>query len=594
MSRGDAPQRVIAWLDNKSGLPDGDSLLSRLESDDPHTNNTLRCLANNKAHLRCRSRVKRNSQEHDIALGSFQELNSTPIDQLEVIGRIWNRIRPGSIFCFPHKERVQNMFKDELDITDNAEPHLELTPQRTNEVAPMNLASKTPKGMHRNNAKTGQVQVEPNDYSKSIKKVCQLPFVKGKDEPHLGVIYALQYTSPEYRDFLKIGYTTRTVESRADEIIYRSEPVMHPSRIESFVHKQLNTLRYTKPNCPSCNKSHKELFRIKEEDVESKIDSKVKRWAKWMSEEEPYTVKKGEGGVYRFYFKPEKESSLDHIIGEFINEATLAGDLYRRRTASSTPLSDNSLQSREDTTELESNVGLTTIDDENRDPEESIELTATTESPSLPRHAEEIANTVVASSSAATPSRPFPETRRTKTSSLIPSRRPSVARSQLAPVSFDDTLRDQPFRSQPSALLTPDKTPSPRFENTKIASETEAISWEQIYHAESSKNSFSYAADEFYRIGDLSIDFTNLRLLNPEVEQRLYKRAKDTREECIQNRSSSYSGSFSYAADDFYRIGDLGISFTALRLLNPEAEQRFYNLAKDVRADCRQNRSTAA
>ncbi|MCJ1325665.1 hypothetical protein MMC10_002328 [Thelotrema lepadinum] len=494
MSHRDASESILLWLDDKLELSQNDSVLLRLEADQP-TNARW----------------------------------------------IFNKIRLGSIFCSPHEKRVRSIIESGLRIPDNAESFSELTPQRTNKATPTNPASKTPKVLSQNNSRTGKKQVE-RALKESLKILCKRPFTKEKGEPKSGFIYALQYTSSEHTEYLKIGYTTKAVESRAEgisqechasvKILYKSQRVKHPSRIESLLHKQMETIRYNKPNC-SCNKTHKELFRIREEDVESKVGSKVDRWAEWMNEE-PYKAEKGRNGSYHFYFKSKNESSLDRVVRESIDEAMLADEMYRSTTVSCNPLTDGTFQNNKDPHELESGMSLTTIEDENEsgDPVEHRESTAITDSPCFPKHAEETFTTVVPCSSKATPSLPIRETRHTKTTSLNPSRRSSVtpvARSKQLQV-LSDKWRDRSFRSRPSALPTPDKTPSPGIENTKIASETEDIYPERSNYADSWNNSSLCASDEWYPAGELRIRFATLRLLTPEEKQRFYEYAEEPHE----------------------------------------------------------------
>ena len=552
MFRRNASGDTIAWLDNGLDVPNDDSIQTRLEGDDPQTKIILRCLANNSKGLRCGCTVKRNLQQHDKAVRSFRRLKSIPIDQPKAIRRICNGVKLESIFCFSHKGRVQNILNDELQFPDDAEPHSELTPKRT-DAAPTNFTSKTPKVLHRNNARTGQVQLEPTAMKENVRNMCKQPFRKKKHEPESGFIYVLQYVGSEHTEYLKIGYTTQAALLRAYRIsqrcrdhikvLYESEKVVHPSRIESLIHKQLETVRYNKTNCSSCSKTHKELFRIREEDVVNKVGSKVNRWAKWMREDEPYTAKKDGKGRYRFYFKSEMESSLDSIISEFIDEAMLAGELYCRGTMSPT-LNDYSFQRNRGTPDLECNADLKTIDNKNSDLGDPRESTTTEESPCLPRYAEATPSTVIASSSTATSSRPIPGARHTRTSSLSSSRRSPaapVARSRLLPASFD-TWQDQSFHSRPSALPTPDKTPSPGFENPKIVSEADAINCERAQCADSRNNSFSYRPDKCCRADEINICFHTWRLLTPETKLRFNNLAEEIREECEQKRSTPAYG----------------------------------------------------
>ena len=553
MSYKEASESIIAFLNRALELPQGESVLLRLESDNPQSNNLLYCLVNTLKHQRCGRRIKREAQEHDTALSCFRELDSTSKNQPLIVRRILNRIKFETTFCCSHKEKVRNIIEDELQIPDDAELPSALIPERTDGAAPMNATSKTPKGLYRNSLRTGKVPA-PNVLEKSLKKLCMMPFHQGKKNLEWGYIYALQFTDSEYTDYLKIGYTKKAAELRAEQIshscrapvkvVYQSDEVMNPFLIERLIQKQLEFLRYKRLNCPSCGTTHKELFRMREEDLLSKVGSNVIRWAKWMNEH-PYSGESTGRGNYRFHLNAKKESSLEGVIRELIDEAIAAGDMvYHSETMSSAVFRGSSFQSSREELEFESDADSTGIDDENICHGESRVSTETTGNSGLPEYGDEMPSIGFSSIMTPEPDFSIPRYRHTKRSLSVQSRRSSmtsVTRVNKVPPS-SSAWQSQYSRSRRSALPTPDKTPSPRLEDTGLYSRAETINWERRHSTDTVNNSFQYASDEFYRAGALIIDFAALSLITPETKLRFFNLAQEIQMECIQKRSMMAQG----------------------------------------------------
>ena len=102
-----------------------------------------------------------------------------------------------------------------------------------------------------------------------------------RDYAQTGWIYA--YTWPNTAPgFIKIGYTSKTPESRMLDQWYNCQPgstivhqvrVAFPRRVEELIHRELQAVRHKIITCRVCGRSHNEWFRASTADVVAILDA---------------------------------------------------------------------------------------------------------------------------------------------------------------------------------------------------------------------------------------------------------------------------------------------------------------------------------
>jgi hypothetical protein len=145
--------------------------------------------------------------------------------------------------------------------------------------------------------------------------------------------YVYLYTVKGNETYVKIGYTSRSIETRHEEWTFdcnreaislypkRSSQVMaisHARRVEALCHAELNH-RKVKIYCKACLKPHIEWFEISSEDAIGVIE----KWSKWMAKR-PYQFKALRAGA-KWYLKEAVGQRAGNIV-EFMNDIAAASE----------------------------------------------------------------------------------------------------------------------------------------------------------------------------------------------------------------------------------------------------------------------------
>ena len=96
---------------------------------------------------------------------------------------------------------------------------------------------------------------------------------------------------------------------RARIIVYICE-VPHPKRVETMIHREPSAARYTLTNC-RCGTRHRGWFKV----GEGKTIEVMKRWSKWIEEENTYEAHI-EGRRRVWTFKPSAMATLNEVLDQ--------------------------------------------------------------------------------------------------------------------------------------------------------------------------------------------------------------------------------------------------------------------------------------
>jgi hypothetical protein len=153
---------------------------------------------------------------------------------------------------------------------------------------------------------------DPKSSYKEIKANAMRPLEKKLGDLKKGFIYL--YTVKGNERFVKIGYTTRSPETRHEEwklscnrepkSLFEGSIVPNARRVEALCHAELDYCR-TRVYCTGCSIQHIEWFEMTPDDAISVIQ----KWSKWM-ESNPYTETLSESGV-KWALKAEEVKKLD-------------------------------------------------------------------------------------------------------------------------------------------------------------------------------------------------------------------------------------------------------------------------------------------
>ena len=518
-------ETCLELLNKTFGFNKSQCLLKRLRDEDSDNSKGGTCLANSReGRSKCGCPAKRDSQQHDTLVERLQRFASISTNQLEVFREELLFVDLSKLFCKAHHLKPTKKLLVNL-LVQISKGHCPLASpaQRTIQHCVLTrFTSATFLTYTKYSQRTGATP-SADKLRKRLKDLASQPFDLQIAEEPTGQIYAIVYGDRGQNDMVKIGHTTRSVESRMQEIrndcqvdvkrAYRRKGVIFPRRVEALVHMLLDCIRY-KMECKSCGITHNEFFRIKE-DVDAKLSPIVDLWAQWIAQA-PYKSGTLQNGRSRFFFDAKMRPSLNEVVEGVI---AASGVCWSRatNTVSYPTIADveASMLVHEGTSSDQHSAAWTENDDDAIDNLSSVleaaRINETTPKPTTPRNRQYLSPDSQSSPSkgsllASTPLSLLRDSRRQSPSSILKS----------------DMRR---FRgTKPTKLL------SPVPERTNAAS-TIADSDDDL------TASSSYAKNKFLRVGDLRIRRRTFDFMSPRAQRGIAYMAERCRESAAKRRS---------------------------------------------------------